>query len=304
MAYLARNVDVRLDPALLLEGARSIVMVADQYATRNDPPDDAGGGGRIARYARGRDYHKEIKSRLHKVCDALREEHPRAEFRSFADTAPVLERELAQRAGLGWVAKHTLIIDPDLGSYLLLGGFATTLQLAPPADQPAVTDHCGACTRCIEACPTDAISPYSVDARRCISYLTIERRREIDDAYHEPIGDWIFGCDICQEVCPHNSPRPSREVGEAREAYRSSRHALDPLSVLRWEASDRTTELRASAMKRATLDMLKRNALIVAGNQAQDGNVQARVAEIAADESESDMVRETARSVLRRWSAG
>jgi len=303
MAYLEKHADVRLDPARLLDGARSVVMVADQYATRNDAPESltVSDGGRVARYARGRDYHKEIKVRLHGICDALRSDHPASDFRAFVDTAPVLERELAQRAGLGWIGKHTLVIDPTLGSYLLLGGFVTTLDLEAPAAQSVVPDHCGTCTRCIDACPTDAITPYSVDARRCISYLTIERREAIDDTYFEGIGDWLFGCDVCQEVCPHNSPR-ARDVGEARSGYRQERQTIDPLDVLGWDAEVRSSRLRASAMKRATLDMLKRNALIVAGNQAaRDATgLLGRVAEIAADPCESELVRSTARQVLRR----
>ena len=158
----------------------------------------------------------------------------------------------------------------------------------------------GTCTRCIEACPTDAIAPYSVDARRCVSYLTIERRGLIDSAYFEGIGDWLFGCDVCQEVCPHNSPR-TRHVGEVREGYTATRRAIDPLDVLHWDAEARSRSLRATAMKRATLDMLKRNARIVAGNQAGEGTraqVLHRIAEVAADQGESDLVRDTARTVL------
>src|SRR5262249_20142541 len=139
--------------------------------------------------------------------DSLRERFPAEQFRAFVDTAPVMEREHAARAGLGWIGKHTLIIHPRLGSYMLLGGVLTTMDIPAPAAQRRVTDHCGTCTRCIDACPTAAITPYSVDATRCISYLTIEHRGEIDPALHEGIGDWLFGCDVCQEVCPHNGGR-------------------------------------------------------------------------------------------------
>ncbi len=271
MAWLAKHTDLRTDPARLLDGARSIVMVADLYASRADTgggPSEPGGGpgrGRVARYARGDDYHKTMKKRLHRVCDALRAEHPGAGFRAFVDTAPVPERELAARAGLGWIGKHTLLIHPRLGSWLLLGGFLTTLELEPAAR--AEPDHCGSCTRCIDACPTGAITPYRVDARRCVSYLTIERREPIDPALHKGIGDWIFGCDICQEVCPHNTPRPGEDRFPPVGAHHNNRPgSFDLLDVLGWDADARATALRGTAMKRATLAMWKRNASIVMKN--------------------------------------
>jgi len=270
MTWLAEHADLRTDPARLLDGARSIVMVADLYATRATDNTDAPppGHGRVARYARGEDYHASIKKRLHAVCDALRAEHPGSGFRAFVDTAPVPERELAARAGLGWIGKHTLLINPRLGSWLLLGGFLTTLDLAPAGE--GVADHCGSCTRCVDACPTGAISPYSVDARRCISYLTIERREEIAREFHGAIGDWVFGCDICQEVCPHNSPRDAALLGDSgatvNARYGRGPASFDLLEVLAWDADARARALKGTAMKRATLEMWKRNAGIGAAN--------------------------------------
>lgn len=306
MGWLEENVETRADPTMLLEGARSVVMVADLYATRDDNVDPKApqGSGRIARYARGRDYHKVIKKRLHALCDELRAAHPDAGFRAFTDTAPVLEREQAARCGIGWTAKHTLTIHPRLGSYLLLGGFVTTLELEPPAEQVAVSDHCGTCTRCIQACPTGAISPYSVDATRCISYLTIERREPIDERFDEPIGDWLFGCDICQEVCPHNSPREAATSGPSvNAAYEPKRRSFDLLKVLGWTEDDRRRALAGTAMTRAKLDMLKRNALIAAGNQvrrAEQPALRARIGDIAEDDAEPEMVRQTAARVRDR----
>ena len=233
MRYLAEHLDVRLDPDRLLEGARSVIAVADLY--------DAGGSpdprspipnprpkGKIARYARGDDYHKVIKKRLHTLADALAQRFPGEAFRTTVDTAPALEREHATRAGLGWQARNTMMIHPRHGSYTLLGLIVTTLRVegtrgrgaevpsvepdnsAPrPLDPsaPIRRDHCGHCTRCIDACPTDAIAAegYSIDASRCVSYLTIEHRGLIDPEFHEGMGDWIAGCDICQEVCPYNA---------------------------------------------------------------------------------------------------
>jgi epoxyqueuosine reductase len=309
MAYLAEHLDVRLNPARLLDGARSIVMVADLYSARGqstDPPLPPRHG-RLARYARGRDYHMVIKKRLHSLADALRARFPGAGFRAFVDTAPVLEREYAARAGMGWIGKHTLLIHPRIGSYTLLGGVATTLELAapPPPGQLPVADHCGTCTRCIDACPTEAISPYSVDATRCISYLTIERRGPIAPELHAGIGEWMYGCDVCQEVCPHNSVRPEgAELGTIREEYTPRRGSLDVLEVLGWTAASRSAAFSGSAMKRATLEMMKRNALIVAGNllrRGEDPALRARIEAMAQDPAECEMVRETARAIL--WSS-
>ena len=270
MAWLANNTDLRTDPAKILPGTRSIVMVADLYASRAHDNTESGapGRGRIARYARGDDYHKTFKKRLHAICDDLRDQHPSADFRAFVDTAPIPERELAARAGLGWIGKHTLLINPTIGSWLLLGGFLTTLDLRPnPAHEP---DHCGSCSRCIDACPTNAITPYSVDASRCISYLTIERRAEIASDHHAPIGDWIFGCDICQEVCPHNSQRDAALLGNTGatvpDRYQNRPGSFDLLEVLGWNDNSRARALKGTAMKRATLEMWHRNARIAAKN--------------------------------------
>lgn len=302
MEYLARGLAARLDPNLVLAGARSVVMVADVYARRGEQDAAKASEGRVARYARGADYHTVIKKRLHTLCDRLRGANPAEEFRAFVDTAPVPEREFAARAGLGWVGKHTLLIHPRLGSYLLLGGVLTTMDLGEPAAM--VPDHCGTCTRCIDACPTDAISPYSVDASRCISYLTIERRLPIDPSFHEAIGDWLYGCDICQEVCPHNSARPEpAETVVPRAEYAPRRKGFDLLAVLGWTEEDRACEFQGTAMKRATLPMMKRNAAIVAGNvlaRREDAGLRSGLERVAADDGEAAMVRESAAGALGR----
>jgi epoxyqueuosine reductase len=245
-----------------------------------------------------------MKRRLYALCDELRERFAGETFRAFVDTAPVMEREHAVRAGLGWFGKHTLLIHPRRGSYLLLGGIVTTLGLDSPRSQRVEADHCGTCTRCIEACPTDAITPYSVDASRCISELTIERRGMIPGEFHEAIGEWLFGCDICQEVCPHNSAPGGGAgrvpVGRAHAAYGPKRDSFDLLEVLGWTEADRRAAFAGSALKRAKLGMIRRNALIVAGNVLREGDVpalRARIEEIARDEGEEGLVRETARAV-------
>lgn len=272
MTWLAREVETRLDPRALLPGARSIVVVADLYTPRGagaGPEATREGWGKVARYARGEDYHEVVKRRLHTLCDEWRERLPAEAFRACVDTAPLLEREHAARAGLGWIGKHTLLIHPELGSYFFLGAIVTTAEITLPAGQAVEPDHCGTCTRCIDACPTDAITPYSVDASRCVSYLTIERRAEIAEPLRAGVGDWLYGCDVCQEVCPHNSPRtgegPARNAEPAREEYAPRFVALRIDEVAAWSAEDRARALKGSAMKRATLEMMRRNAAIVKG---------------------------------------
>ncbi|MEO0631374.1 MAG: tRNA epoxyqueuosine(34) reductase QueG, partial [Planctomycetota bacterium] len=224
---------------------------------------------------------------------------PEHRFRAFTDTAPVAERELAARAGIGWTGRHTLAINPELGSWFVLGGILTTLELTPPSEQRVVPDHCGTCTRCVDACPTDAITPYSVDASRCISYLTIEHRSPIDPELFGAIGDWIAGCDICQEVCPHNSPRPKGDVGSRHAAYEPVRLGFDLKEVARWSAEDRAEAVRGSALKRIKLDMFRRNALIAIGNAFRERGDQAMLDVIeAATADESELVRQTARDLL------
>jgi len=242
-----------------------------------------------------------MKKRLHRLADELAEQFPDETFRVCVDTAPVLEREHAQRAGLGAVGKHTLLIQEGVGSYVLLGEIITTLALAPtPSAEGA--DPCGSCTRCIDACPTSAITPWSVDATRCISYLTIEHRGPIGEQFHEAMGDWIFGCDVCQEVCPHNQPTVRTAQAEAHDAYAPRREHFDLLAVLGWDEGARRAMFRKSPMKRAKLAMMKRNALIAAGNvtlKSDPTSLRSQGEALARDESECEMVRTTAEVVLK-----
>jgi epoxyqueuosine reductase len=264
MEYLARRFEERTDPAVYLPGARSVVCVALNYHVPLEPPPAEGSvyHGRVARYALGDDYHEVIKTRLHALADWMREAASDEQTRACVDTAPVLERELAARAGVGWVGKHTGVLNARVGSWLLLGEVITTLALPP--DEPA-TDHCGTCTRCIDACPTGAITaPYELDARRCISYLTIEHRGEIPPEFHQPIGDWLYGCDICQDVCPHNRAAPA--ATDPALAPRFPTGSLDVREVLDWNDENYRSTLRGSAMKRVKLPQLQRNARIVSDN--------------------------------------
>jgi epoxyqueuosine reductase len=264
MEYLAQRFEERTDPAMYVPGARSVVCVAINYHTPLEPvPDEAREHhGRVARYALGDDYHELIKRRLHKLADAIRELSPGAVTRCGVDTAPVMEKELAARAGVGWIGKNTNVINADVGSWLLLGEVITTLDL--PFDAPS-TDHCGTCRRCIDACPTGAITDaYQLDARRCISYLTIEHREEIPEEFHDKLGDWLYGCDICQDVCPWNG-KPLDAIDPALQP-RFRTGTLDLRAVQNWGTDDYRDQLSGSAMKRVKLPVLRRNAAIVARN--------------------------------------
>lgn len=275
MDYLRRYRELRADPIQLLPGARSILVVADNYrqpvgtfvagpATLPAPAEPA--RGRIAQYAWGRDYHKVLRRKLHRLADAMHAaiDEP-FQTRVCVDTAPLIEREAAALAGIGWIGKNTLVLHHELGSFFFLGEILTTLALAPSA---LVPDHCGTCTRCLEACPTGALTaPYQMDATRCISYLTIEHRGEIPRPLQPLMEDWVFGCDVCQEVCPYN-----REAPIGREsAYRlSERHPLPPAPMLSeliaMSPEAYQEQLAGSAMKRATLEMLRRNARVALDN--------------------------------------
>jgi epoxyqueuosine reductase len=261
MDYLEARFEERTDPAVYFQGAASVICVAMNYHVRLDECSAGAAQGKIARYALGDDYHDIMKDRLHELADWLRETAG-GQTRAAVDTAPVMEKELAARAGVGWVGKNTCIINEKIGSWLLLGEILTTLPLPP--DEPAI-DRCGACRRCLDACPTGAITaPYQLDARKCISYLTIEHRGEIDSALQSQIGDWLYGCDICQDVCPWNSK--ALESMDMALKPRFPTGTLDAAEILTWTQDDYAKTLRHSAMKRVKLPQLKRNARIVLNN--------------------------------------
>ena len=269
MNYLASRFEERTDPGAYLPGARSVICVAINYHTplEDVPEHERSHHGRVARYALGDDYHEVIKARLHALADWLREVAPDAVTKTAVDTAPVMEKGLAARAGVGWQGKNTCTINENIGSWLLLGEIVTTLALPP--DEPAV-DRCGTCTRCLDACPTGAITaPYQLDARRCISYLTIEHREgEIDPALAPKVGDWLYGCDICQDVCPWNSKAPDATDPALAPRFRTG--TLDLREVLTWTPDNYRLRLRRSAMKRVKLPVLQRNARVVIANNGKE----------------------------------
>jgi epoxyqueuosine reductase len=259
MAYLARTRAARVDPGQLLSGARSVVAVALSY---NPGPGQPGAGdwAPVARYARGRDYHDLIRPRLQAVA-AFVDAAAAARSRAAVDTSAVLERDLAARAGLGWIGKNTNLLSPDLGSYFFIGIVLTTAALEPDAEQP---DRCGTCTACLEACPTGAFAaPWVLDSRRCISYLTIEHRGDIPGNLAARLGDWVFGCDVCQDVCPWNRKAPAGREPALRPA--------EPLGTLAAlidvdEAAFRA-RFRGSAIWRAKRRGLVRNVALTLGSR-------------------------------------
>lgn len=209
MGYLAtdRSLARRADPKQIFPECKSILVLATPYSPPAQP--EEGSGLRIAAYARGADYHDVLPVRMKELVQFIEEQvGGPIKSRWYTDTGPLLERDLAQRAGIGWIGKNTCLIHPKQGSYLLLSEIFLDLALDP--DPPFVTDHCGTCTRCITACPTDCILPdRTLDASRCISYLTIELKEDIPIDLRDKIGDWVFGCDICQMVCPWNRFAPN-----------------------------------------------------------------------------------------------
>lgn len=199
MAYMANHFDLRLDPRKVVEGAKSVISLAYNYHT---PPQQLDPNApKLSTYAYGRDYHKVLKKRLKPLMTLITERFGAVNMRAFVDSGPVLEKAWAQRSGVGWQGKHTNIIRQGTGSFFFLCEVILDLELEP---DPPATDHCGTCRRCIDACPTDAITPYGVDGSRCISYLTIELKDAIPQAFAGKLADWAFGCDICQQVCPWN----------------------------------------------------------------------------------------------------
>ncbi len=277
MQYLHRYFDQRVDPQVLLPGAQSVIVTAllyhaapphDDRQSENSRVDTEDPRGRVAMYAWGDDYHKVIKKKLFALVDRLRAEVDEPfDAKVCVDTAPILEREFAAAAGVGWIGKNTLVLDEVLGSYFFLGLVVTTLSLAP--DEPA-TDHCGTCRACLDACPTDAFpAAYEMDATRCISYLTIEHRGDIPESLQSKMGDWVFGCDICQQVCPYNRKAPTTQ--EPRFAVREPGPTPRLHDLLKWTDEQYKDGLRGSAIKRATIDMLRRNARIALANATPGG---------------------------------
>ena len=299
MGYLERGAAKRRDTRLPVPGTSHAIVVGMDYGGREP-------SGPVARYARGDDYHDVMASKLRELHRRLERDAGRAVLgKPYVDTGPLLERDLARRAGLGWFGKNTNLINPSRGSFFFLGALVVDVELE--TDAPFEADRCGTCTRCIDACPTEAIAaPRELDARRCISYLTIELREEIPVELREGIGELLYGCDICQEVCPYNV-KFAQELKEPAFAPRRVLAGKDARLLAR-ELLEMTREqfsssFKGSPMKRAKLRGLKRNAAVVLGNVRTASDTEkvedVQVLTRALDDPEP-LVREHASWALRR----
>jgi len=293
MGWMARHVEERVDPRKLVQGCRSVISVGLVYGSAEVRGPE---GVRVARYVVGEDYHRVLKDKLHALLNYGRGLDPAFDGRAFVDSAPVMDRYWAERAGLGWRGKNTLLLNKRLGSFLFLGELLVTAELEP--DLPG-TDHCGTCTRCLDACPTGAlVDPYLLDARRCISYWTIEHRGELEPAAETAMGGWLFGCDVCQEVCPWNRDAPDTAEPRLASAPDAWPENLEGLLDLTDEEFAR--RFGGTAIERTRRRGLVRNAAIVAGNM---GRGSAAALGRAAADPDPVVARTAARALGRRSEA-
>jgi len=253
MKYMENHFDKRLDPSLLVEGAKSVISLSYNYYPKREQRKDSY---HVSKYAYGQDYHHIIKQKLFKLLSSIKDEIGDVNGRAFVDSAPVLERTWAERAGLGWNGKHSLLIQKQTGSFFFLAELIVDLELV--YDKPFTTDHCGSCTRCIDACPTQAILPNNtIDGSKCISYFTIELKDNLPLEFKNKFDDWMFGCDVCQDICPWNRfSKPNSEP-----LFQPQEELLE-LSKKDWEEITEETfkkVFKKSAVKRTKFSGLTRN---------------------------------------------
>lgn len=254
MLWMARDPEKRSDPMLIYPEAKTVLVAAVNYHT----PHRHTTAGKISRYAWGDDYHDVVKEKLRALLSRLQAENPAIEGKICVDTTPIMEKAWAVRAGLGWIGKHSNVITKELGSWVFLGEIILNVEIS--GSLPIIEDHCGTCTACIDSCPTDAIvEPYIVDSRKCISYATIELRDDkLPKDIAENLNGWLYGCDICQDVCPWN--RFEEPTEDARFEPRNGVTSLAPQEIAEMDHDEYVIRFRGSAMKRTKLSGLKRNA--------------------------------------------
>ncbi len=260
MRYMHRQAGWRREPARILPGATRAIVVTRNYYSQDPPP--APGTGRVARYARGRDYHEALAQPVAQLAQYVSSLGPTGTItKAYCDAGPVPERELAQRAGLGWIGKNTMLIDPERGSYFFLAVVLTDLDIA--VDPPFESDRCGTCRRCLDACPTGAFpAPRVLDSRACTSYLTIEHKGDVDPALAAALGDWIFGCDICQEVCPWNE-KFAEPAEDEMLGYDVALARLDLADLAQVSDSTFLARYTGTALERPGPAGMRRNARLV-----------------------------------------
>ena len=300
MQYLSRRHAAYEHPQHVMPQVRSVIMLAINYhSPAISPLSDVHSANqhpaRIARYAQGTvDYHDLLKGKLKVVAEEIHQLQPGCRTRGVVDTAPLLERDFARLAGLGWFGKNTMLINKRAGSWLLLAALLTDLDLEPDASHE--TSHCGTCTRCLDVCPTNAFTaPYVLDAQRCISYLTIELRGSIPEPLREGVGDWLFGCDLCQDVCPWNRKAPATR--EPAFAPQPDLCPADALAILTMSKDEFRQRYQQTPLARPGWDGLRRNAAIVLGN-SRDPNVIPALLEHQFDAS--PVIREAVAWALER----
>ena len=331
MEYMHRQAEARRHPDSILADVRTVVMVGMNYkegvrgqesGVRSQKPRIRGQQSRasgeqnaisnawyltpdprplappkVARYARGEDYHHVLWKKLNRLLEWIQGEVPGCSGRGVVDTAPLLERDFARRAGLGWFGKNTMLLNKRLGSYFFLGALLLDISLQPDVSHNA--SHCGTCTACLDACPTQAFTePGVLDSRRCISYLTIELRGSIPENLREPMGDWLFGCDVCQEVCPWNRKAPPGL--EPALQPRNDLISIDPLQLLTLSEEQFRERFRGTALMRTKRQGLLRNAAIVLGNQ---GNLSALPTLRKALSDSDGVIREAAQWAIEKIEA-
>jgi len=281
--YLPKRIDAYRHPEGVMPGVVSLLMLGMNYSTESTGGKARDGFGRVSRYAwGGNDYHDLIWSRLNELGERATEIWPGLKWRGVVDTAPLLEREFARLSGIGWQAKNTMLISPKSGSWFFLAALLLDVELE--YDAPVTTNHCGSCRACLDACPTDAfVGPHRLDARRCISYLTIELRDQIPRELRAGMGDWVFGCDVCQEVCPWN--RFSTPSGEAAFQPSSPDGEIDLRELFFWSEDQFRSRFRRTALWRPRRRGILRNAAIVLGNQREQSAVPALTAGLNDSES-------------------
>ncbi len=267
MTWMEANLEKRTDPRVLFPGARSIVVVAQNYFT-DHKHDEAEGRGKISRYAWGDDYHDVVHEKLKELLAWIKVIEPSADGKICVDTVPMMDKAWAVRAGIGWLGKHSNVITTEIGSWIFIGSIILNIDLE--YGQETVVDHCGTCTACLDACPTSAIiEPYIVDSKKCISYATIELRGEsLPREIAEHQDGWLYGCDICQDVCPWN--RFEKQTDETRFEPRENETSLVLDSVITMTHDEYVERFRRSAMKRSKLGGLKRNARSIKNNLSGD----------------------------------